>query len=71
MEKYITKLKMLPVCNCGHIFRDGIVVYKKILKTNGIKYPEYSIEPNMCPNCKKKIECIEHYHYMVEEIERF
>lgn len=65
---YSTRLKMLPVCDCGYILKDGIVIHKNILEVNELKYPNYFIEPPACPNCKRKIECIEHYNYVVESI---
>lgn len=66
MEDYKTTLRMLPVCNCGYIFRDGIIIHEDINEKNGIKHATYSIEPQKCPNCGKEIEQIEHYGYTVE-----
>ena len=67
IKEFKTKLKMRPVCECcGHIFHDGVIVYKDILETNGVKYPKYSIIPNECPNCKNEIECIEYCNYEVD-----
>lgn len=67
MDKYTTTLKMLPVCECGHIFEDGIVLYKDIAEINNLKHAINRIDPPYCPSCKRKIECIEHYSYQVEE----
>lgn len=57
-----TALTMLPVCNCGYIFRDGIVIHTDICEKNGVKYAVHAIEPSMCPNCKKQIESISEKH---------
>ena len=63
----MVKLKLLPVCECGYVFRDGIVIEKTInvidkIKDSDsvIKYPKYSINPPMCPNCKRMIESVEY-----------
>lgn len=62
IENDTTRLKLLPVCDCGYIFRDGVIGYEDIHKMNNeIKVVHRSIEPPMCPNCKKRIECIEYY----------
>lgn len=67
IKEFKTKLKMLPVCDyCGYVFKNGVIVHKDILETNGVKYPKYSIEPNTCPNCKNEIECIEYCNYEAE-----
>ena len=71
MKEHTVRLKMLPVCSCGHIFQDGIIIHQDILGTNGMKYAIHSIEPPTCPNCKKEIECIEHYSYTVEHVKDF
>jgi hypothetical protein len=65
MNELTTRLRLLPVCSCGYVFREGIVIHKIIHETNGIKYATHAIIPSMCPNCKKKIECIEHNRYTV------
>lgn len=55
-----TTVNILPVCNCGYIFRDGIEVYQFIKEEDNtkIKYSLYSIQPPMCPRCGRRIECI-------------
>ena len=68
MDDYKTTLKMLPVCNCGYIFREGIIIHEDINTKNKIKYATHTIEPAICPNCKKEIECIEDYKHTVEHI---
>ena len=71
MEDYYTRLKLLPVCSCGYIFTDGVVIRKDIntVEYKGVKdimkYPSYSIEPNICPNCKRVIECVEYYDHTI------
>lgn len=70
MNDYKTTLRMLTVCNCGYIFGNGIVIHENINEKNGIKYTTHSIEPSECPNCKKEIECIEHYSYTAENYRR-
>ena len=57
-EDNTTRLKVLPVCDCGHVFTSGVVCCINRNEINGNKYPVYSIEPAICPNCKKLIECI-------------
>lgn len=54
------QFKMLPVCECGYVFRDGIIIYKDIREVNGVKYSEHFIQPWMCPNCQKIIDCVEY-----------
>lgn len=67
-EDYITRLKLLPVCNCGYVFRDGVIVHEKVhTMNNGAKIPYRYIEPSICPNCKKRIECIEYF----DDIEKY
>lgn len=64
IDEYLTRLELLPVCSCGYIFKDGVVIRKDVnefqYKSATMKYPQYFIEPNICPNCKKVIECIEY-----------
>lgn len=66
MEEYTTRLKMTPICNCGYIFGDGIIINESIVEINGLEYKKYSIEPSRCPSCRKKIDCIENYRYIRE-----
>lgn len=66
MKDCKTRLKMLPVCSCGYVFRDGVIINQYINNINRIGYPEYSIEPSICPMCKKEIECIENNGYIVK-----
>lgn len=67
MEEYVTRLKLLPVCNCGYIFRDGVTIYKNTNEVKDIKYATYSISPNICPNCKKHIECVAYGNDIIKE----
>lgn len=65
MEDYKTRLRLLPVCDCGYMFEDGIVVCEKTIETsNGIKYGKTCFEPASCPNCKREIECIVNYVFV-------
>lgn len=49
---------MLPVCECGYIFRNGLLVAQEIVEAKGYKYGVYSVEPPFCPNCHRRIEAI-------------
>ena len=69
MEDYKTKLKMLPVCSCGYVFKDGVIIHQFIKNYMFGKYSEYSIEPPICPMCKKEIECIEYGDYTIKNKE--
>lgn len=60
MEDYKTKLRMLPVCSCGHVFKNGVIIHEDIIEAEGFKHAKYSIEPPSCPQCNKEIECIEY-----------
>ena len=60
MDEYMTTVRMRPVCSCGYIFWDGIVIRRNMNETYGFKYVAQDIEPPVCPNCKKIIECIEY-----------
>lgn len=51
-------VKMLPVCECGYIFRDGICVTQDIIGAKGYRHGIYHIEPPCCPNCKRRIETV-------------
>ena len=69
MEDCKTRLRLLPVCNCGYIFENGIILYEKTAETpNGIKYGKACFEPAACPNCKREIECIVNYVFMRDEV---
>lgn len=70
MENCKTRLKMLPVCSCGYVFKDGVIIHQSINDYMfRIGYPEYSIEPSICPMCKKEIECIDYNSYMIKNYE--
>ena len=58
MKDYKTTLRMLPVCDCGYVFREGLVVSEDLNEAIGFKYVTHTFTPAMCPNCKKQIECI-------------
>lgn len=69
MENCKTRLKMLPVCSCGYVFKDGVTIHQFIKNCMFGKYPEYFIEPSICPKCKKEIECIDYNSYMIKNKE--
>lgn len=70
MENCKTRLRMLPVCSCGYVFKDELIVNKSINDYMfRIGYPEYSFEPSTCPMCKKEIECIDYNGYMIKNKE--
>ena len=64
-------LKLLPVCKCGYIFKDGIKYHRRIIdittKKEEMFNPVFSFEPNVCPNCKRVIRCIDYEQTMIEE----
>ena len=60
MSEDTTLLKLVPVCDCGYVFREGIILRKHIITAeNGMKYITHSIDPSVCPSCNKEIEGIE------------
>ena len=60
IKEPVVQLKMLPVCECGYVFQDGIVIYRDIRETNGVEHVEHFIQPWMCPNCQRIIDCVEY-----------
>lgn len=62
-------VKLLPVCECGYIFREGIEITKNINEVKGsndhIKYGTYNINPPKCPNCKQIIEGVLYNNYII------
>lgn len=59
-----TRLRMLPVCECGYVFQRGIDTYEEVIQPPGgitlMKYMVYGFDPPVCPNCNKTIEAIEY-----------
>lgn len=50
-----TVLKLLPVCECGHVFKE-IKINRKMTTIDNFSVPvESRFEPPICPNCKKFI----------------
>lgn len=50
-----TKLRLLPVCECGYVFRE-IKINRKMMTIDNFSVPvESRFEPPICPNCKKFI----------------
>ena len=62
MDDRVTNVVLLPVCNCGYVFRNGITVIRYIsnLEKTMLKCKEESIEPPFCPSCQRLIENIEY-----------
>lgn len=59
IEKDVVRIKLLPVCDCGYVFIDGINVYEDVFAINDkIKSMHIYFTPTICPQCKRKIECI-------------
>lgn len=50
-----TTLRLLPVCECGHII-DGLII-DQIVDTDGWKSIR-PFAPDRCPNCNKVIESL-------------
>ena len=65
-----TCIRLLPVCNCGHIFVDEFCVIedRKGYEVHNTTYfyKAYFIEPFRCPNCKKIIHHVEWHDYMIK-----
>ena len=57
---------MFPVCECGYVFRDGIVIYKDIREVNRFSCPEHFFQPWKCPSCHKIIDCVEYNGDIIE-----
>lgn len=59
-----TTLTALPVCECGHVFREGITLRTDLLEHYSpahklpIAYAQPRFEPAMCPKCEKRIETL-------------
>lgn len=62
MNEYSTTVKLLPVCNCGYVFRNGITIRRDIrpLERTGLVHEKEYIEPALCPSCQRLIEYIEY-----------
>ena len=58
---YTTTVRMMPVCNCGHIFVRGLVYHESIEEANGapVKYKRGCFTPMNCPMCNRYIESVE------------
>lgn len=50
-----TIVNLLPVCECGHVFKE-IKINRKMTTIDNFSVPvESRFEPPICPNCKKFI----------------
>lgn len=61
-------LTLLPVCKCGYVFKDKIILHRQTMeidKSGYIKQQQF-FEPATCPNCKRVIDCIQ-YMNLIEE----
>ena len=58
MINYTTKVKSQLVCECGHVFHEGLSVHCE-LDELGVKYKHWTCEPYQCPNCNRVITEIE------------
>lgn len=57
MNEYFTDIKLLPVCNCGHII-DDLYVVESIEGVDGMKHAEVNFVPSRCQSCGKIFEKI-------------
>lgn len=53
-----TVLNLLPVCECGYVFREFKVNKEMTTLDNYYIRAESRFEPPECPNCKQFIEAI-------------
>jgi hypothetical protein len=53
-----TNLVSLPVCECGYVFKNPILLKYDYMELDNFIFKIPIIEPNKCPNCNKKIESI-------------
>lgn len=53
-----TNLVSLPVCECGYVFKEPILLKYDYMELDNFIFKIPIIEPNKCPNCNKKIESI-------------
>lgn len=58
----ITELKLLPVCDCGYVFTEGIEMKCSIIPIYDgeqvIKHATFDFIPFECPNCKRRIVAV-------------
>lgn len=52
-------VKFLPVCECGYIFRKGIVCEEIVSERGSFKSCSYRFTPERCPKCGEMIQAIE------------
>ena len=53
-------IKLIPVCECGHIFSDGIYCTNEEHEEGPITYCEQFFDPPICPECGEPIEGVEY-----------
>ena len=74
MEMYLhdnntVTLELLPVCECGYVFRDGIIFHEEISEINKWKYSQWLFEPAKCPKCQRIIDGIKYNYNLIKERE--
>lgn len=53
-------VKLIPVCECGHIFHEGIVCKLEQYQQGPITFCEHFFDPAVCPECGERITAIEY-----------
>lgn len=66
IDKPTVQLGMFPVCECGYVFLDDIVIYKDIREVQRVRCPEHFFQPWKCPNCHKIIDSVEYNGEIIE-----
>lgn len=54
-------VRLIPVCECGHIFKDGIHCLYEEYTDGPVTLREHTFDPPICPVCREKIEAITAY----------
>ena len=52
-------VQILPVCNCGHVFEDGIEFHEEVVFADGTAQRNYVPIPRQCPQCGEMISGIQ------------
>lgn len=61
---------LTPICECGYIFKNGIICHRETmeLSKSGYTIQQLFFEPSICPNCKRAIDCIQYINQIQEEM---
>lgn len=51
-------IRLIPVCDCGYLFREGITFHEEIEETEKFLIARTIIDPYRCPSCGELIEGI-------------